>query len=204
MVIFWCVETQPFKKKKKKLTCWTWKTPAFPQKSPLLRLLPIDVLFIKGLVHLAVQVSCSTLSPRTGQDLKSIHTAHWDLLCCSISVLLTVPPQQCCSLRSASVPAWLWDSWRTGDILEWKQQLSTSCWPLQRLERTELLRRELVDLKSLVSLINKYWLRVRMRNKTLHFGTGRQSQLPPFSVQKETSFKTFALKDLCDVWCITH
>lgn len=37
-----------------------------------------------------------------------------------------------------------------------------------------------------------------MRNKTLHLGTGRQSQLPAFSVQKETGSKTFVLKDLCD------
>lgn len=43
-----------------------------------------------------------------------------------------------------------------------------------------------------------------MRNKTLHLGTGRQSQLPPFSVQKETGSKTFVLKDLCDAWQITH
>lgn len=72
------------------------------------------------------------------------------------SAFYSAPPQLGCSLSSASVPGWLWDSWRTGDILEWKQQLSTSCLPLQRLEKTELLRRELVNLKSLVSLINKY------------------------------------------------
>lgn len=59
-------------------------------KSPLLRLLAISALLSKGLVHLAVQVSCSTLSLRTGQDFKK-HTAHWDLLCCSTSVLWRVP-----------------------------------------------------------------------------------------------------------------
>lgn len=42
---------------------------------------PSDVFLLKGQVFLAVQVSCSTLPLRPGQDLRKC-TAHGDLLHC--------------------------------------------------------------------------------------------------------------------------
>lgn len=88
-------------KKKKKLIGWTWKTPAFPQNLRFRDCFPIDVLLIKGLVRLAVQVSCSTLSLRTGQDFKK-HTAHWDLLCCIFSAFES-PPHSSVALLEVQV-----------------------------------------------------------------------------------------------------
>lgn len=96
---------------KKKPVSWPWKAPAFPQNLHFWDCFPL-MPFSKGLIHLAVQVSCSTLSLRTGQDFRK-HTAHWDLLCCSTSVLWRAPTPSSVALRSASVPAWLWGSWRT-------------------------------------------------------------------------------------------
>lgn len=105
---FWWVEIEPVKK-----ACeLALESTSLSSKSPLLRLLPIDALLSKGPVPLAVQVSCSTLSLRTGQDFKK-QTAHWDCSAVLLQCFGETHPQQCCSLRSASVPAWLWGSWRT-------------------------------------------------------------------------------------------
>lgn len=74
---FWWVEIEPVKK-----ACeLALESTSLSSKSPLLRLLPIDALLSKGPVPLAVQVSCSTLSLRTGQDFEKANSP-LGLLCC--------------------------------------------------------------------------------------------------------------------------
>lgn len=74
-------------------------------KSPLLRLLPIDALLSKGLIHLAVQVSCSTLSLRTGQDFKSIEPT--GTCCAAVLQCSGEPPPPAVLSEKCSVPGWL-------------------------------------------------------------------------------------------------
>lgn len=113
---FWWVEIEPVKK-----ACeLALESTSLSSKSPLLRLLPIDALLSKGLVHLAVQVSCSTLSLRTGQDFKK-QTAHWDLLCCSTSVLWRDPPPAVLLSEKCTCPRLALGQLEDGDIPEWKQ-----------------------------------------------------------------------------------
>lgn len=113
---FWWVEIQPLKK-----ACeLALESTSLSSKSPLLRLLPIDALLSKGLVHLAVQVSCSTLSLRTGQDFQK-HTAHWDLLCCSTSVLWRDPPPAVLLSEKCKCPSLALGQLEDGDIPQWKQ-----------------------------------------------------------------------------------
>lgn len=113
---FWWVEIEPVKK-----ACeLALESTSLSSKSPLLRLLPIDALLSKGPVPLAVQVSCSTLSLRTGQDFKK-QTAHWDCSAVFTSVLWRDPPPAVLLSEKCKCPSLALGQLEDGDIPQWKQ-----------------------------------------------------------------------------------